>query len=44
LTPEIGSDPTVAIIRPRTPVMRPFTNEPSVRLAITLRLRMPSAK
>ena len=44
LTPEMGSLPTVASIRPSTPGISPFSSEPSDREAITLSPRMPTAK
>jgi hypothetical protein len=34
-TPSTGSDPTVAIMSPITPLMRPLTSEPSERDAIS---------
>ena len=43
-TPDTGSVPTVATISPSTPPIRPFTSDPSVSEAMTLRPRMPSAK
>ena len=44
VTPDCGSVPTMAIIRPRMPVIRPLTSMPSASVAITLIARMPSAK
>jgi hypothetical protein len=44
VTPEIGSVPTVAIIRPITAAARPFTSEPPVIEAMTERPRMPRPK
>ncbi len=44
LTPETGSVPTVAIIRPTTPAIRPLTSEAPESEAMTLSPSTPSAK